>query len=41
MLPTGSPPVEAGCFSIHLDASGKKFDYVIDRTGVVRIVQAV
>jgi hypothetical protein len=41
ILPTGSRPVEAGGFSVDLDASGRKFACVIDRTGVVRSVQAV
>ncbi len=39
ILPTGSRPVEAGGFSVDLDASGRKFACVIDRTGVVRSVQ--
>ncbi|MBB3590856.1 hypothetical protein FHX08_001200 [Rhizobium sp. BK529] len=38
ILPTGSRPVEAGGFSVDLDASGRKFACVIDRTGVVRSV---
>ncbi|MBB3656802.1 hypothetical protein FHX15_002030 [Rhizobium sp. BK650] len=41
VLPTGSRPVEAGGFSVDLNASGRKFACVIDRTGVVRSVQAV
>jgi len=40
VLPTGSRPVEAGGFSVDLDASGRKFACVIDRTGVVKSVQA-
>lgn len=39
VLPTGSRPVEAGGFSVDLDASGRKFACTIDRTGVVRSVQ--
>ncbi len=41
ILPTGSRPVEAGGYNVDLDAQGRKFACVIDRTGVVRSVQAV
>ncbi len=41
ILPTSSRPVEAGGFTVDLDASGRKFACTIDRTGVVRNVQAV
>jgi hypothetical protein len=39
ILPTGSRPVDAGGFSVDLDASGRKFSCVIDNMGIVKSVQ--
>lgn len=39
ILPTGSRPLETGAYGVDIDAVGRKFNCVIDSTGIVKSVQ--